>query len=119
MFIKILFLVASFFVADASDESDKPCLLAWDTAEALGGGALVGYAVGSHPHALAVRAAVAAVGAVAIKDSFDRDAAKPACKAVAAVGGAAVGFANAKTPAAPPPAAPVVPPVLPPGFGPN
>lgn len=116
MFIKILFLVVSFFVADASDESDKPCL-AWDTAEAGVGGALVGYAVGSHPHALAVRAAVAAVGAIAVKDSFDRDTAKPACKAVAAVGGAAVGFANAKTPADAAPVAPVEAPLPPPPFG--
>ena len=119
MFIQILILVASFVVADASDKSDKPCL-GLDTVEAGVGGALVGYAVGSHPYALAARVAVAAGGVFVVKDSFDRDTSKPACKSVAAVGGATAGFANAKTPDTPP-TPPATPSSLsdPPVFGPS
>ena len=120
MLIKILFFVVSFALADASDKSDKPCL-GLDTAEAGVGGALIGYAIGSHPHALAVRVIVAGGGALMVKDSFDHDISKPACKTVAAVGGAAAGFANAKTPDTAPatPATPPAPLPDPQPFGPS
>src|SRR3989344_2488805 len=105
---KAILLAAAFLAADVSDPSGKPCL-AWDTAEAGVGGALIGYAIGSHPHALAARGVVAGGGALVVKDSFDRDTSKPACKTVAAVGGAVAGFANAKTPDTTPAPAPATP----------
>ena len=114
--LEIILFVVSFALADAGDPSDKPCIISWDTAEAAGGGLLVGYAVGSHPFTLAARLVAAGGGALTIKDSLSRDTAKRGCKVVAAVGGAAVGFGNAKTnpdpvsPVTTPPPAPPPPP---------
>ena len=86
-------LILAFAVANSADESNKPCL-GTDTVQAGGGGALVGYAVGSHDLAALTRAVPLVGGGLLLRKAFSSEESKTGCKVVAAVAGALVGHRN-------------------------